>query len=291
MDVMMPNLDGCEATRKIRALENKTGGHIPILALTASIMNEDYQNCLQADMDGVQAKPIDFDALLAAMEHIVPAGAGRPNTHHKIDIGNSIEIDFSSLASIADCQKALKTWRDPSVYAKALLSFVRERANDAAKIQRLLVENPEQLEPARALAHALKGVAGNLGLQRIADIAAELDAAFKTGLHDKALPLLAELGASLDAAAVAVGKLGLPEVPALAEIKAFDAEAVGKLLQQLSAALDELNPDAVEPVLALLAGYVAASDLAPVGKAVEAFDFDEAQTKTLELANKLGVTL
>lgn len=154
------------------------------------------------------------------------------------------------------------------IYAKALLSFARERSNDATEMKRLLAESPEHNEPARALAHALKGAAGNLVLQRIADLATEIDAALKMGLRDKALPLLRELDNSLE-----------------------EAAAAGKLLEQLSVAMDELAPEVIEPILALLADYVAPSDLAPINKSVEAFDFDEAQTKALALAKKLGVTL
>ncbi len=291
MDVMMPNLDGCEATRKIRALEKETGKRIPILALTASITNEDHQNCYKADMDGVQAKPIDFDALFSAMEHIIPAGTGRPNTHHKIEIGNTVDIDFSVLGPVADYQKALNTWRDALIYAKALLSFVREHANDAVEIERLLTGNPEHLEPASVLAHALKGVAGNLVLQKITDLATEIDTALKAGLQDKALSLSRNLNDSLNEAAAAIGKLRLPVSPDLIKAKTFDSDAISRLLEELSSAMEELNPDAVEPILALLADYLSASDLAPISKSVEAFDFDEAQTKTLALAKKLGITL
>ncbi len=291
MDVMMPNLDGCEATRKIRALEKDTGKRIPILALTASITSEDHRNCYQADMDGVQAKPVDFDALFSAMEHIIPAGAGKPNTHHKIEIGNTADIDFSVLSPVADYQKALSTWRDALIYAKALLSFVREHSNDAAEIERLLSDDPEHLEPARTLAHTLKGVAGNLALQKTTDLATEIDIALKAGLLDKALSLSRNLNDSLNEAAAAIGKLRLPVSPDLIKAKTFDSEAIGRLLGQLSSAMEELNPDAVEPILALLADYLSASDLAPISKSVDAFDFDEAQTKTLALAKKLGVTL
>ncbi|TRW95245.1 ATP-binding protein [Candidatus Methylobacter oryzae] len=291
MDVMMPNLDGCEATRKIRALEKETGKRIPILALTASITNEDHQNCYQADMDSVQAKPIDFDALLAAMEYIIPAGAGKPNTHHKIEIGNTADIDFSVLSPVADYPKALSTWRNASAYAKALLSFVREHSNDAQEIERLLTAYPEQPGPARTLAHTLKGTAGNLALQQIAGLAAEIDTALKISLPDKALPLSQNLNDSLNEAAAAIGKLRLPASLEAEKTKTFDAEAIGGLLEQLSSAMEELNPDAVEPILALLADYLSASDLAPISKSVEAFDFDEAQTRTLALAEKLDLTL
>ena len=61
MDVQMPELDGCEATRLIRSEEKTTGKHIPILALTAHAGAESEQMCLSAGMDGHLAKPLRQD--------------------------------------------------------------------------------------------------------------------------------------------------------------------------------------------------------------------------------------
>ncbi len=63
MDVQMPEMGGFEATRKIRELEEKEGGHIPIVALTAGAMPGDRERCLSAGMDGYLAKPVQPEAL------------------------------------------------------------------------------------------------------------------------------------------------------------------------------------------------------------------------------------
>lgn len=59
MDAFMPELDGLETTKRIRENEQKTGEHIPIIALTARAMQEDRQKCKESGMDGYVAKPID----------------------------------------------------------------------------------------------------------------------------------------------------------------------------------------------------------------------------------------
>ena len=66
MDVQMPVMDGLEATRKIRSLEGKVA-NIPIVALTASVLEQDVEACRTAGMDDFVAKPIDADALLGAV--------------------------------------------------------------------------------------------------------------------------------------------------------------------------------------------------------------------------------
>ncbi|WP_051311041.1 sensor histidine kinase [Bradyrhizobium sp. Cp5.3] len=67
MDVQMPDVDGLEATRRIRALPLPLSG-VPIVALTANVMSEDVDACRSAGMDGHLAKPIDVAALHRAVE-------------------------------------------------------------------------------------------------------------------------------------------------------------------------------------------------------------------------------
>jgi signal transduction histidine kinase/CheY-like chemotaxis protein len=67
MDVQMPVMDGLRATQLIREREKSTGGHMPILAMTAGAMKGDRERCLQAGMDGYIAKPVRPDELYQAI--------------------------------------------------------------------------------------------------------------------------------------------------------------------------------------------------------------------------------
>ena len=67
MDIQMPNLDGYEATRQIRALPDAEKASIPIFAMTANAFEEDRQNALAAGMNGHIAKPLDVPHLLRVL--------------------------------------------------------------------------------------------------------------------------------------------------------------------------------------------------------------------------------
>ena len=87
MDVQMPNMDGLKATELIRARENTTGSHIPIVAITAHAMQEDREHCLAAGMDGYVTKPIMVEELFAELERLIPStprAAGAATGHRAI---------------------------------------------------------------------------------------------------------------------------------------------------------------------------------------------------------------
>ncbi len=75
MDVQMPVMDGYEATRAIRALPNGRS-HIPIIAMTANVMQAEVQQCLDAGMDGFVPKPFKQEELLEAIRQVLPARKG-----------------------------------------------------------------------------------------------------------------------------------------------------------------------------------------------------------------------
>jgi signal transduction histidine kinase/PAS domain-containing protein len=72
MDVQMPEMDGYEATRRIRALDNPKAKNIPIIAMTANVFREDIEKCLEAGMSSHIGKPLNFDTVLEKLRAYLP---------------------------------------------------------------------------------------------------------------------------------------------------------------------------------------------------------------------------
>ncbi|MDR3307451.1 MAG: response regulator [Coriobacteriales bacterium] len=72
MDMQMPEMDGLEATRSIRALDVEKARAVPIVAMTANVFREDVEKCLEAGMNDHIGKPIDFDELLDKLDYYLP---------------------------------------------------------------------------------------------------------------------------------------------------------------------------------------------------------------------------
>jgi CheY-like chemotaxis protein len=73
MDIQMPEMDGFEATARIREREQGTGEHVPIVAMTAHAMKGDRERCLEAGMDGYVSKPIRAGELYQALATFAPS--------------------------------------------------------------------------------------------------------------------------------------------------------------------------------------------------------------------------
>ena len=74
MDVQMPEMDGYEATRLIRALDTPKAKTIPIIAMTANVFREDIDKCLESGMNDHIAKPINLDDVLNKLRTYLTAG-------------------------------------------------------------------------------------------------------------------------------------------------------------------------------------------------------------------------
>jgi CheY-like chemotaxis protein len=72
MDLQMPEMDGLEATRRIRSLSLPKAAAIPIVAMTANVFKEDIDNCLEAGMNAHVGKPLDFGEVMGVLKRFLP---------------------------------------------------------------------------------------------------------------------------------------------------------------------------------------------------------------------------
>ncbi len=288
MDVMMPEMDGLEATKQIRQWQNVRNEYTPIVALTASVLTEEHNLFYQAGMDAIAFKPIDFASLFSVMESLVPVENGNLNHNSKVINHNNEEIDFSVVSSVADVAKALKNWCDPSVYANALLSFAGDHAEDAVIIEQLFKNDftEQSKKKAYQITHALKGVAANLMLFEVMSSTVRLNNQLKKPTSENIYQPLQQLSQSLASAVSAIHQLAMPKNQPNKTLQ-FDNDIVNDLLKQLIPAIERYNPDAVMPILDELSLYCGQSILRDIKKQISLYDFDAAAIKANQLIQQL----
>nr|NJM04854.1 response regulator [Desulfobacula sp.] len=277
MDIQMPEMDGLEATACIRAREIATGAHIPIVALTASLMGDEIKKFLSAGMDSVVAKPIDFKELASVMAELVPQKGGLP--------GNGVAGDFprgEDLPSLdgVDVKSGIRRWQKPEVYFKALTRFSDEYENFSARLSFVIEE--QDTEQADQMTHRLKGAAGNLSVPKVADLAGIIHSALKKKDMQavrKHLPLLEKkLHTALDSIRQ-WGKKQKTEIP----LTDFHGPEARKFMKKIMAAFDRYDPRVIEPLIKELEKYIPENQLKSIVRYADALDFRHARDELIKL--------
>jgi CheY-like chemotaxis protein len=261
----MPGLSGLETAQRIRQQEReKQVAAVPIVALSASVLEEDRNLASEAGMDGFTAKPIERAVLLREIGRVLGIGPieAEPGEGERS-------------RPVFDRAGALLRWDDDwVVLADMLGKFFVQNRDVVARLDGLLAKG--QSEAALDLAHKVKGLAGNIGLMDLFGALAVLEGMLvrKAGDPDSALEAVA---VAMDAA----WRLVEPELaPATGGAapetqRPFDAKALEAALASLKKAVTRgaLDDDALNAVVAMLP----AQDTQPLRQALEDFDFSTAE--------------
>ncbi|KTT38475.1 histidine kinase [Pseudomonas oryzihabitans] len=269
MDMQMPDIDGLEATRRIRA--DGRFSTLPILAMTANASHTDRDACLAAGMDDHIGKPIDLELLVSRLQRLTGQ-----------------EVTATTMVTSVGAERAVEplsvVLRRFGGDARLFTSLLERFAEDSSQLLAALARawGADDNEGAVAVLHSLKGSAGTMGAQRLAARAADGERAGKAGA-----------GIPADVAAE-LGTLRLLLDEALAELRSALAERLppppaqiaATLVVDWSARLDEL-------ALLLGQGNLEALDrLAELPEQCRAeaqvrYDLFRAQVETLDFAAAL----
>jgi CheY-like chemotaxis protein len=310
MDLQMPEMDGYQATAKLRADERFAT--LPIIAMTAHATIEERQRCLAAGMNDHISKPIDpgmlFDTVARFYKPSEPAALSEPNmvVSSAEPSGNERRESAPSLPVAAvskptpgeamgpdrlPCIAGLDTpdglsrvAGNQKLYLKILRQFIEQQGPAADEIRVALGKGDTAL--AERLAHTLKGVAGNIGAPSIQAAAGSLEKLIRSHANPAEVesarqevaavlgPMIAELRATLNTATPPIQKP--PAGPAADPVQSRKAAAQ---LAQLLSEFDAGAADFLDANHAVLRPLFPDDAWEPFEKLVQGYAFAEAQAQ------------
>ncbi len=181
MDVQMPELDGLDATQRIRALDGPAS-RVPIVAMTAGVQEGDAERCLAAGMNDYISKPIDRSKLAAIVAFWSEQGETSGEIMAAVPSGETM-VDGSVIDSLAEVL-------GPAKMNDLVVTFVDDIRARVGRIA--LAAGDENMDDLRREAHDLKSTAGNLGLMQLSDLGASIETACRAG-EERAFQMATEV--------------------------------------------------------------------------------------------------
>ena len=192
MDCEMPEMDGYEATKRIRDLRAGTRHpRIPIIAITADAMTGDRDRCLQAGMSDYIAKPVELRILAVVLEKWLnpPASAGEVSTRAGQSPANTEAVFNQTVFNQEDLLARLMG--DKDLASKVIAGFLDDAPRQLRTLKKMLEEG--DAVGARRQAHALKGAAATMSAEALRALCSEAQDAAASMDLSRALALLQRL--------------------------------------------------------------------------------------------------
>jgi CheY-like chemotaxis protein len=202
----MPEMDGIEATEKIRA--SRGAGFdplIPIIALTASTLGSSQEEFLAAGMNGYVGKPLDFDVLFRVIGEVVPGAV--LDRREPVSASPQQHPALSDLP-VFDQEYLRRHFKGEVKFFRELLGiFLEELPGKLGRIEECLPSN--NFGEMEDVAHALKGTAATLGAAALSRSAAELVSAAQGAERDRIIAGVKGLLVEVEKIRVAVNSIVL----------------------------------------------------------------------------------
>jgi CheY-like chemotaxis protein/HPt (histidine-containing phosphotransfer) domain-containing protein len=201
MDVQMPEMDGLEATRRIRDPHSAVlNHHVPIIAMTAHAMQGDHDKCLKAGMDAYVSKPVDPRELAGVLKRWLPAEKAEPGKQKDEGLASPADRGSAAMPSgVRVFDRALMLSRlmgDETLAREVIALFLSDTP-------RLIQELKSCLEAGHAAgvqrhAHSIKGSSSNVGAEALRAVAFEAEKSAKDGDLKAARAHVAEVEKQFD---------------------------------------------------------------------------------------------
>ncbi|WP_298208758.1 PAS domain S-box protein [Acidovorax sp.] len=294
MDLQMPVMDGLEATRRIRAFEQaQRRKPVPVIALSASVLEQDRRNARAAGMDGFASKPLEparlFREIARALKlPVEPSPSGWGGLGTPSGLGGLAPVpgsDAKAGTEAIDWEHGTRLWGQRGLLRDAVTRFVGEHEATAATLD-TLISQPD-MESARALAHRLRGAAGNLALASVQTLAQRIEEAARALDRTALAPLVAALPAALqmvrqalanEVDAAAAPAPGVGQHAPLAPAQRAEARAAAQALEHAL-----IRSELAQPPLDTLAQLLPGEAMERLQEAIDTFDFDQALVQLQQL--------
>jgi CheY-like chemotaxis protein len=286
MDLQMPEMDGYTAARLIRAQPRLQG--LPIIAMTAHALVEEYQRCLDAGMNDHVSKPIDLDALFSTLLRWVKPRRGHAVESQATPMRAADELILPEIPGINQTDGLKRVVGNKRLYLDLLAQFAAKQGDAAAQISAALESG--DLKLAERIAHTVKGVAGNMGIGQVFAAAEKLESAMRhAGAVEPALlqEFTLVLSHQVQAIRQAIREITPDQPVKEVRVKDFDARAASLAIARLRSLLESSDGDAAAAFLAvnnILEGTLDRSQLDVLCTAISDFDFAGAVLRLDEIA-------
>jgi CheY-like chemotaxis protein/HPt (histidine-containing phosphotransfer) domain-containing protein len=278
MDVLMPEMDGYEATRLIRSELGLT--RLPILAFTAGTVAQEHRRAEAAGMNDLLTKPLNALALVSALRRAVEAARGQPLPPMDGAAALVLPTAWPEIEGIDRRDAVLRIGQDADLFLRILGRLLREFAA-APFASELPLDGDREALTARL--HKLRGCAGQLGAPDVHRLAGEAESALRAGAMTPDLhPTLAALDQALLRLAQAARPAfaarqpaDVPTEPAALDVPAVTAEELAQLRSLLRQQDLSAGPR-LQALAPALAAHWGAAHYARVRQACEELDFNAA---------------